>query len=51
MHDQGLSKVGLATRLGRDEKTVRRILAGQNVSLDLILDALRAVGVRPALAA
>lgn len=50
MNVQQLTKVGLAQRMGKDEKVVRRILAGQNVSLDLILDALRAVGVRPALA-
>lgn len=50
MNAQQLNKVGLAQRMGKDEKVVRRILAGQNVSLDLILDALRAVGVRPALA-
>lgn len=51
MKAQGLSKVGLAGRMGRDEKIVRRILAGKGASLDLTLQALRAVGVRPALAA
>jgi len=50
MADQGLSKVGLASRLGRDEKVVRRILSGKGASLELILEALRAVGIQPALA-
>jgi antitoxin HicB len=50
MQAQGLTKVGLAARLGKDEKVVRRIIAGRNASLDLTLAALRAVGVRPALA-
>lgn len=47
---RGLSKVGLANVIKRDEKVVRRILAGE-ASLDLVLDALRKLGVRPALAA
>jgi antitoxin HicB len=51
MRAQGVSKVGLARLMGRDEKVARRIVAGQNTSLDLVLEALRAVGVRPALAA
>lgn len=51
MRDRKLSNVAVAELMGRDEKVVRRILAGQNASLDLTLDALRAVGVRPALAA
>lgn len=51
MKAQGLSKVSLAGRMGKDEKVVRRILAGKGVSLDLTIQALRAVGVRPALAA
>ncbi len=49
MRDQGLSKVGLASRLKRDEKIVRRILSGKGASLDLTLEALRAVGLRPGL--
>lgn len=51
MKAEGLTRVAVAERMGRDEKTVRRILAGQNASLDLTLQALRAVGVQPALAA
>lgn len=51
MAHQGLSKVGLAERLGRDEKTVRRILSGKGATLDLTLNALRILGVRPVLAA
>lgn len=51
MAHQGLSKVGLAERLGRDEKTVRRILSGKGATLDLTLSALRTLGVRPVLAA
>jgi antitoxin HicB len=50
MAREGLTKVALAARMHRDEKVVRRILAGKNVSLDLTLEALRALGVRPALA-
>jgi len=50
MKRQGLSKVGLAQRLGRDEKAARRILSGKGATLDLTLLALRAVGVRPGLA-
>ncbi len=51
MAEQKLSKVALATRMKRDEKVVRRILSGKGASLDLILEALAAVGVRPALVA
>jgi hypothetical protein len=40
----------LAAKLGRDEKVVRRILTGEKVSLDLVLDVLAQLGVRPALA-
>ena len=50
MGEQSLTKVALAERLGRDEKAVRRILSGRGASLELTLDALRAVGLRPALA-
>lgn len=49
MTHQSLSKVALAARMQRDEKVVRRILSGRGVSLDLMLDALRAVGVHPSL--
>ena len=49
MKAQGLSKVGLAARLHRDEKTVRRILSGKAASFDLTLEALRVVGIRPGL--
>lgn len=49
MREQGLTKVALAERLGRDEKVARRIVAGSNVSLELMLHALRAVGVEPQL--
>ena len=48
--DQGLTKVALAARMHVDEKAVRLILSGRNVSLNRTLDALRAVGIRPALA-
>lgn len=50
MSTQSLSKVALAKLMDRDEKVVRRILSGKGASLDLILEALKAVGVRPALA-
>jgi len=51
MKTQGISNVGLAKRMGRDEKAVRLILSGRGASLDKTLEALRAVGVRAALAA
>jgi antitoxin HicB len=51
MRDRGVSKVGLAKLMARDEKVIRRILSGRGASLDLTLEALRAVGVVPALAA
>lgn len=51
MQAQGISKVGLAKLMKRDEKAVRLILSGRGASLDMTLEALRAVGVRPALAA
>lgn len=48
MRDQHVSGRALADRLGKDEKHVRRILSGK-ASLDATLDALRELGVRPAL--
>ena len=51
MQAQGISNVGLAKRMGRDEKAVRLILSGRGASLDKTLEALRAVGVMAALAA
>ena len=51
MQTQGINNVGLAKRMGRDEKAVRLILSGRGASLDKTLEALRAVGVRAALAA
>jgi antitoxin HicB len=51
MTAQHLSKVALAQRMGRDEKVIRRIISGKGASLDLTLQALRAVGIRAALAA
>jgi len=50
MAKQGLTKVALAARMHVDEKAVRVILSGRKVSLNRTLDALRAVGIRPALA-
>lgn len=50
MAEQKLSKVALAKRMNQDEKVVRRVLSGKGASLELILEALIAVGVRPALA-
>lgn len=51
MAEQRLSNVALAQRLGKDEKTIRRILSGRSASFGLTLAALRCVGIRPALAA
>lgn len=50
MRSRGLSQVALAKLIGRDEKSVRRMLAGHNASLNLTLAALRQLGVRVALA-
>ena len=50
MREQALSKVALAQRMGRDEKVARRIVSGSGASLELTLEALRAVGVRAGLA-
>ena len=50
MTAQRLSNVALAQRLGKDEKTVRRIVSGQSASFALTLAALREVGIQPALA-
>lgn len=51
MRAQGLTNVALAERLRIDEKSVRRIVSGKGASLGKILQALRAAGVNPALAA
>ena len=49
MAEQGLSKVALAARMGKDEKAVRRMLEPKGATLDAVLQALRAVGARPVL--
>lgn len=49
MGEQGISNVALAKRINRDEKAVRRILSGKSASFSLTMDALKAVGLRPAL--
>ncbi len=51
MTEQNVSGRALAQRMGRDEKQVRRVLTGRGATLNLTLDALRALGVRPGLAA
>lgn len=51
MADQRLSKVALAERIGQDEKAVRRMISGKGASFGLVLKALKAMGIRPALAA
>ena len=45
MKSQHLTKVGLAQRMGKDEKVIRRIIAGKGASLELTLPALRAVDI------
>jgi len=50
MADQHVTKVALAKLMGKDEKVVRRILSGRGASFAQTLDALAALGVRPALA-
>jgi antitoxin HicB len=44
-----LSKSALAHKVGRDEKVVRRILSGSSVSLDLVLEILEQLDIRPTL--
>ncbi|MFA4952088.1 hypothetical protein [Brevundimonas sp.] len=48
MDRQHVSGRALAERLGKDEKNVRRILQGK-ATIDAALEALRALGIRPAL--
>lgn len=50
MQRQDLTQVALGTLMDGDEKAVRRIITGKGASLDLMLKALHAVGMRPALA-
>ena len=49
MADQGMTKVALAAKLGKDEKTVRQLLQPRGASMDAVLRALQAVGARPVL--
>ncbi|MDB5437800.1 MAG: antitoxin [Caulobacteraceae bacterium] len=51
MMEGAITKVALAARMHKDEKVVRRILSGRGATLDLTLEALRALGIRPALIA
>jgi len=51
MAEQKLSGRELGRRMDRNEAVIRRILSGRGASLDLTLDALRAAGVHPGLAA
>lgn len=48
MDRQHVSGRALAERMGKDEKNVRRILQGK-ATVDAALEALRVLGVRPAL--
>ena len=50
MQRQSLTGRALGKRWHKDEKTVRRVLSGKGASLDLTLQALQVLGVRPALA-
>jgi hypothetical protein len=50
MAQQGLTKIALAARMHVNGKAVRVRLSGREVSLNRTLDALRAMGIRPALA-
>ncbi len=50
MAEQGVTGRNLAQRLGKDEKAVRRMLAGEGASLGATLQALKVLGARPALA-
>jgi antitoxin HicB len=50
MRSRNLSQVALGRLLERDEKSIRRMLRGKGASLEQILRALAALGIRPALA-
>lgn len=50
MAARGTTQAELGRLMERDEKTVRRIIAGQGVTLGMTLKALTALGVFPALA-
>ena len=50
MRRRSMSQVALGVLMGRDEKTVRRIVTGRGASLELALKALAVLGIRPALA-
>lgn len=50
MAERGLSAAGLARKMERDEKVVRRILAGKESRIERTLDALAVLNIRPALA-
>jgi antitoxin HicB len=50
MQRQHVTGRSLGKRWRKDEKTVRRVLSGKGASLDLTLQALQVLGVRPALA-
>lgn len=49
MSELGVTNVALAKRMNRDEKAVRRILSGKHASFSMTLEALKALGRRPAL--
>jgi antitoxin HicB len=49
MKQAGVNNSALGKRMGRDEKAVRRILSGNKASLSMTLEALRAMGLKPAL--
>ena len=49
MSEQGLSGRALGARLGWDEKAIRRVLIGREVSATKVFHALRAVGLQPCL--
>lgn len=50
MTARGVSQAELGRSMKRDEETVRRIIVRRDVSLNLTLKALAALGVVPALA-
>lgn len=50
MASRGITQAELGRLMGRDEKSVRRIVTGQGVTLGMTLKALAALGVFPALA-
>lgn len=49
MAEQGVTKGALAAKLGRDERSIGRLLRPRGATLDAVLQALEVLGARPVL--